>query len=134
MPLYLLQSIYSSILISFHELLSIYYSVFSSLNFSHYYFLPIYFSQVKVWPSTSSPPVSSYNTEEERVKLVDYLQVRHTVLTVQYSMNSTYCVRLLHYKTTSPITSLSIFLSLSFLRTPTPPHSTLSLTRSLSHP
>ena len=58
------------------------FSIYNSLYFSLY--LSAYFPQVKVWPSTSSPPVSSYNTEEERVKLVDYLQVRATVLTVPY--------------------------------------------------
>lgn len=31
--------------------------------------------QVKVWPSTSTPAIPSYDAQEERVKLVDYLQV-----------------------------------------------------------
>jgi hypothetical protein len=58
---------HSTIIWSFPKQLSI--NFFISIN---YYFWNL---QAKVWPSTSNPPVSSYSTEEERTKLVDYLQV-----------------------------------------------------------
>jgi hypothetical protein len=58
---------HSTIIWSFPKQLSIYFLI--SII---YYFWNL---QAKVWPSTSNPPVSSYSTEEERTKLVDYLQV-----------------------------------------------------------